>query len=140
MFLWEGAVEQGALSFSKKQDDVSDDIILRCKDLRAAIRLCVEASGLHLKEIAFALGPQENHLSRMMSSDGDRHLPPELIDKLMDICGNEIPLRWQALKRNYGLHRLKTALEMENERLRQELEEERKERVAMLKVLKELKA
>jgi len=134
-------MEQGSLRLQIKQDDVADAAVLRCKDLRAAIRLCIETSGLAMKEIAFDLDVKSDHLSRMVNNDGDpRHFPPELIDKLQDICGNEIPLRWQALKRNYGLYRLKSAIEVELDQERTEKEELKRELSILTKYLKEIRA
>lgn len=133
-------MEQGSLKLHINQQDASDDLILRCKDLRAAIRLCIETSGLQIKEIAFDLNFNKDHLSRMVNtSDDPRHFPPERLNELMTICGNEIPLRWLALSRGYGLYRLKNALELENERLKRELVEKEKEHATILKVIREMK-
>ena len=134
-------MEQGALKLKIMAEDVSDDAIKRCKDLRAAIRLCIETSGFQIKEIAFDLGFNKDHLSRMVNaSDDPRHFPPERINDLMNICGNEIPLRWQSLSRGYGLYRLKTELEIENENLRQQLAEQRRESELMMKLVKEIRS
>lgn len=133
-------MEQGTLRLETKHQDVSDTAILRCKDLRGAIRLCIETSGLQVKEIAFELNINKDHLSRMVNtSDDPRHFPPERLNDLMTTCGNEIPLRWLAMSRGYGLYRLKTELELENERLRLELEEKQREHETILKVIRELK-
>ena len=113
---------------------------IHSKDLRAAIRLCIETTGIAPKEVAFSLNMDSGHLSRMINtSDDPRHFPPERLNDLMDICGNEIPLKWQAQSRGYGIHLLKTALELENEKLRKELEEKNREHELMLKVFRELK-
>ncbi len=118
-----------------------EQIEIHSKDLRAAIRLCIETSGIAPKEIAFSLNMDSGHLSRMInSSDDPRHFPPERLGDLMNICGNEIPLRWLAQSRGYGLYRLKTELELENENLRKELAEKNREHEIIMKVFKELKA
>jgi plasmid maintenance system antidote protein VapI len=133
-------MEQGVLKLQAKRDEVADSAISKCKDLRAAIRLCIETSGLQVKEVAFDLNLNKDHLSRMVNNDGDpRHFPPELIDKLQDVCGNEIPLRWQAMRRNYGLYELKSAQDLKIERLELELEEERREKSLMMKIVKEMR-
>lgn len=133
-------MNQESLAFQIKSGDISDEMVARCKDLRAAIRLCVEVSGKQVKEVAFDLGINKDHLSRMINtSDDPRHFPPERIGDLMTICGNEIPLRWQAISRGYGLFRLKSELELELERTRRELEEARKEQSLMIKLMKEMK-
>lgn len=133
-------MEQGSLKIHVKAEEVSDSAVSRCKDLRAAIRLCIETSGLQIKEVAFDLNINKDHLSRMInSSDDPRHFPPERLNDLMDICGNEIPLRWMSLSRNYGLYRLKSALEIENEALKAQLAEQRREQEIMIKLLKEIR-
>jgi hypothetical protein len=133
-------MEQGNIVFQVKREEISDEAIKRCKDLRSAIRLCIEVSGIAPKEVAFALNIDSGHFSRMISTTDDpRHFPPERMNDLMNICINEIPLRWQAMHRGYGLFRLQTELEMENDRLRKELEEKDREHAIMLKVFRELK-
>lgn len=134
-------MEQGNLSLNMRDTDLPDDYVLKCRDLKHALKLCIEVSGIPFKDVAFQLDMPEKSISRMLSDNPEDHrnFPPELINSLMDICRNEIPLRWQALKRSYGLHRLKSALEIENENLRRELEEKSKEHETILKVIRELK-
>jgi len=139
-FLLGDGVEQSGLAFQIKSGEISDEMISRCKDLRSAIRLCIEVSGKQIKEVASDIGINKDHLSRMINtSDDPRHFPPERLNDLMTICRNEIPLRWQALSRGYGLYRLKSELEMELERTRSELEEARKEQALMMKLVKEIR-
>lgn len=133
-------MNQENLAFQIKSGDISDEMVVRCKDLRAAIRLCVEVSGKQIKEVAYELSINKDHLSRMINtSDDPRHFPPERLNDLMNICGNEVPLRWMALSRGYGLFRLKSELELELERTRRELDEARKEQALMMKLVKEIK-
>ena len=134
-------MEQGTLKLGRNHEDVSDEAVGRCKDLRAAIRMCIETSGFQIKEIAFDLGINKDHLSRMINtSDDPRHFPPERINDLMNVCGNEIPLRWQALSRGYGLYRLKTDLELEVDKLRAALRESEKEKEMMVKLVREIRS
>jgi len=134
-------MEQGNLHLSRRDGDLPDDIILNCRDLKHAIKLCVEVSGLPLKDVAFQLDIPDKSLSRMLADNPEDHrnFPPELIDLIMDVCHNEIPLRWQALRRNYGLHKLKSALELELEKTKRELAEERLEKQIMMKLVKEMR-
>lgn len=133
-------MEQGTLRLTTKHEDVSDDAVRRCKDLRSAIRMCIETSGLQTKEVAFDLNINKDHLSRMVNnSDDPRHFPPERLDDLMNVCRNEIPLRWQAMNRGYGLYRLKTELELENEKLRRDNEEKDRKYAMLLEVVREVK-
>ncbi len=96
--------------------DVDDTTIARQPTLLAAIKLCIQTAGLQDNQVAAELSIQEAQFSRCMS--GRAHFPPNQLDALMDLCGNEVPLRWLALKRGYGLVRLKSAVEEELERER----------------------
>lgn len=133
---------QGSLPFVEKKEEVPDVTILRCRDLKAAIRLCYEVSGLPLKELAFHLEIDERHLTRMMANNPNdqRHFPQDALQRLMDVCQNEIPLRWLALTRGYGLHKLKSELEVENETLRRQLQEQQREMETVKKWMKEIRA
>ena len=132
---------QGNLPFLPHRDEISDAAIIRCQDMKAAIRLCFEVSGLPIKDLAFQLDVDERQLSRMMASNPDdkRYFPPELLGRLMDICGNEIPLRWLALNRGFGLHRLKSKVELENDELRRRLEERDREMAVIKNFLREVR-
>lgn len=133
-------MEQGNLIFQVKSEEIADEIIARCKDLRCALRMCIDVSGIAPKEIAFRMDIDAGHFSRMTNAGDDpRHFPLERINELMIICGNEIPLRWMALSRGYGLYRLKTELELEIESLRGCLSEAVREKEMMLKLIKELR-
>lgn len=133
-------MEQGAFPFPV-MDEVPDSVIASCRDFKAAVRLCIEVSGLERKQVAFHLELQDAHLSRMLadSKDDERHFPINKITKLMEVCGNNIPLRWMANTRGFGLYRLKSEVEMENEALKREIEKEREEKALMLKMFRELK-
>lgn len=132
-------VEQAGLLLGMKQEEVADSVVARCKDLKEAINLCVTVSGLPIKDIAYQLGygSHPEQFTRMLTNGAS--LPPEKIDLLMNICGNEIPLRWLALNRGYGLHRLKSAVELENERLRAELEQKDREMSVIKAFFKDVK-
>jgi len=134
-------MEQGNLHLNRRDADLPDEYVLKCRDLKHALKLCIEVSGLPFKDVAFQLDLPEKSISRMLADNPDDHrnFPPELINQLMDVCHNEIPLRWQALSRNYGLHRLKSALEVELEEALRKLAEKDREHETMLKVIRELK-
>lgn len=108
---------------------INDETILKCRDFKDAVRFCIEVCSKERKEVAYELGMEESHLSRVLSNNPEerRHFPTDKFFKLMDICGNEIPLRWLALKRGYGLRKLRSVLEEEVEKLRKELAEKRTE-------------
>lgn len=88
---------------------VTVDMIEQQKSLLAAINLCVTLSGLDDKEIASTLEIQPAQWSRIQN--GDAHFPPNKLNDLMDICGNEAPVLWLANSRGYGLHLLKSEAE-----------------------------
>ncbi len=134
-------MEQAALLLSAK-DHIPDAVLGGCKDFRAAIRLCIEVSGLERKELAYHLGIQDAHLSRMLADSKDedqRHFPISKITKLMEVCGNEIPLRWLALSRGYGLFRLKSEVELENERLKAELSAQEAKLATIMEFMQKVK-
>jgi hypothetical protein len=100
----------------------------------------VELSGLCPKEVAFCLEIDQAHFSRMIGrAEDNRHFPPDLLGKLMDVCGNEVPLRFQALSRGYGMHRLKSELERENDALRIRLNEQEQRLATITDFIKQVK-
>jgi hypothetical protein len=118
-------VEQGRLPLSrtpKRADDISVEIIARQPNLLAAINLCIDVSGLEDKEIQLALDIDAGHFSNIRKGKTGCHFPTNKIDDLQTLCGNEIPLAWQALKRGKGLHLLETEAErqLRDERRRRE--------------------
>src|SRR6266498_1378239 len=113
--------EQGAFPFVEKKEEISESLIRKSRDMKSAIKLSIEVSGLPLKDVAYHLGMPDKTLSRMLADnpEDNRHFPPDKIPELMNITQNEIPLRWLALSRGYGLFRLKSEVEIENERLKE---------------------
>jgi hypothetical protein len=53
-------------------------------------------------------------------------MDPDLLFSLMDLCGNDVPLRYDALMRGYELIRVKSGLEERIAGLEKELAEERR--------------
>lgn len=134
---------QGELHINKRavpEAEISDNMILaRCPSLTLALDYCIEISPYTRQQVAFQFKWDIGHLNRQLNPNDRLHFNPDEIDAVMEFCGNTIPLRYQALKQNYGLHRLKSALELENDSLRRELEEKAREHETILKVIKELK-
>lgn len=125
----------------RSQEEIADHVISRHDDPKALLRFAAETSGRPLKAIADDIEMDDKQLIRCLSHNPNetRHFPFEHLLQFMEAIDNEIPLRWLALKRGYGLVRLKSALELENDKLRRELEEKAREHDTILKVLKELK-
>jgi hypothetical protein len=134
---------QGELHINKRsvpESEISDNMILaRCSSLTLALDYCIEISPFDRQQVAFQFGWDIGHLNRQLNPNDRSHFNPDEINALMEFCGNTIPLRYQALKQNYGLHRLKSALELENEQLRREIDDKTREHETILKVIRELK-
>lgn len=124
-------VEQGELPLARtpREADVSLDVILKRKDLLAAINLMIDVSGVDDKELYLALGIDAGHWSNIRKGKAGHHFPTNKLETAMDLCGNEIPLIWLAHRRGKGLHMLETEaqrlLRAANERAA-ELEKENK--------------
>lgn len=99
----------------QSKQEVSDAVIAGKATLHEAIVLCAHMAPVDSKVIAIELEIDPGQWSRIMS--GQAHFPPNKLDMFMDICGNEVPLRWLAMKRGYGLVRLQSEVERENEQL-----------------------
>ncbi|MHC1696868.1 MAG: hypothetical protein AB9919_02140 [Geobacteraceae bacterium] len=122
---------------AKPVSEISNEIITELPDKRAALRATILFSGKQLKAIAYEIGIEQSHLSKMINpSDDPRHYPQEKENLLMDVCGNEILLRWVLLSRGYPDLRLVLDLEAENARLRAELETVRNDRRVIMNVFK----
>jgi hypothetical protein len=94
-----------------RADSVTVDEIARLPNLLAAINRCMDVSGIEDKEIQLALKIDAGHFSNIRKGKAGCHFPTNKLDDLMTLCGNEIPLIWQALKRGKGLHLLQTEAE-----------------------------
>lgn len=86
----------------------------------AAISLCATKSGKLDKIIAADIGAQEAVWSRIQTTGKGFSL--EQLSLLMDSCGNEAPLHWLLLHRNYDPRSLRK-LETDTERKLREAEE-----------------
>ena len=72
--------------------------------LEGALRLCIDASGITPEQVAEKMGIKYSYFSRMLRDTDSRNFPPNRIDELMTICGNVIPLEWQAVRKGFYLH------------------------------------
>ena len=98
------------------------DEIKRQQTGHAAVALCATKSGKLDKVIAHDLGIQEAVWSRCKT--GQNSLSLEHLDDLMTVCGNEAPLLWLLMARNYDPHSLRmfeSATEKDNRLLREEV-------------------
>ncbi|MBC2768578.1 transcriptional regulator [Pusillimonas minor] len=116
-----------ALARKAEKVDVPMQLIERQSTMAGAIALCVQVSGLEDKEVYLSLGIDAGHWSRIMK--GDAHFPVNKLCDLMDLCGNEAPLKWLASHRGYGLVMLKTEAQRRIEELESQLNKERERRI-----------
>ena len=120
-------LDQVALPLSGRPEpaDVADSTLLKQTDMLAAIRLAIQESGLQDNQIYPVLRMEKAAFSKALG--GSNHFPSGKLDQLCDVLGNEVVLRWWALRRGYGLVKLKSTLEEENEQLRADLHEARRD-------------
>lgn len=86
---------------SATQADISDELLVRQPNLTAAVNLCINASGLEDKEIYLPLHIDPGHWTRIRQGKGNAHFPLNKLQQLQQLCGNDIPLRWQNLRQGY---------------------------------------
>lgn len=110
------------------QDTSDQEILLTCKTFKDSLRMALKKSGRSAKVVALELQERghkidEATLSLALSENPSqkKNFPPEAIDDFIAVT-NSIPLRYMALRQGYGLVRLKSELEMENEKLKAQLE------------------
>lgn len=89
--------------------DLPLETVIAQPSMSKAIALCVQVSGLDDKEVGKSLSIDAGHWTRIMNASG--HFPPDKLDPLCDLCGNEAPLQWWANKRGKGLVLLKSEAE-----------------------------
>ena len=130
-------MENGQLLLRKARQDVSQEVIEKLPNFKAALKLCKDISGLNDQQVSGELGIDPAQWSRMWGTTG--HFPPEKVTCLMDVCGNIVPLRWLALKYGYELRPLKSQVELENEQLRAALAQKEAEYEAVKKFMSEIK-
>jgi predicted XRE-type DNA-binding protein len=133
-------VEQGGLLLSRSPrvpevEEVSVASIGRKQNLLAAINYCIEVSGLDDKEIALALGIDAGHLSNIRKGKPGCNFPTNKLDDLMTLCGNEVPLIWQALKRGKGLVMLESEAQRQIRLLHEQLADERKKNEVLVQAI-----
>jgi len=127
------------------KEDVTDDVVRQKKTLKQALRLCVEVSGLSDKEIrayfTTSSGKEvdKGTWSRFFNDDDPVNFPTNEIQRLMNICGNLIPLRWMALIFGFELRPIKTKLEQELEAARGEISERDRKIEAMKEIIREMR-
>ena len=77
--------------------DIPDVLVAKQPNITAAVNLCINASGLDDKAIYLPLKIDPGHWTRIRH--GKAHFPLDQLNHLMDLCGNDIPLRWMNVQR-----------------------------------------
>lgn len=85
--------------------DVSVDEIARKRDFGQAITLTYDAAGLVPKQVLDKLRADKTQLSRWES--GEEGIKWPKLAALMDVCGNDVPVLWQAYQRGIDLHSIR---------------------------------
>lgn len=102
--------------------DVRPDEVSRKRSLGDALHMCAELAGFCLdKELQQRLGVDKAQFSRWASGTEGIVWPKFM--RLMDICGNDVPVLWMLHQRGYDLHsvhKLESETEKQNRLLRQE--------------------
>lgn len=112
-----------------QQKEVSIEVIMACKTFKEALKLCKSISGLEDKQICGHLDIDPAQWARIFGACG--HFPENKLIEYMRLCQNITPAIWLSRTLGYNLVPLKNELELENERLRQDLEKER-EKIAII--------
>jgi len=125
-------MDQPELNLKVQMQAVDTALIARQHSFTGALMLCQQLSGLEDKEVCKSLGIDPAHWSR--AKVGQAHFPQERLEKLMDVCGNEVPLLWLSYRRGYELTPMLT--EMERRLLVEKAEKDRL--AAENKILREM--
>lgn len=125
-------MDQPELNLKVQMQAVDAALIARQSSFTGALMLCQQLSGLEDKEVCKSLGIDPAHWSRVKV--GQAHFPQERLEKLMDVCGNEVPLFWLSYRRGYELTPMLT--EMERRLLVEKAEKDRL--AAENKILREM--
>lgn len=128
----------------KAREEVPLQIISSCRTLSSTVRLMITSSGYSEDQVGCALGYSTSHWSEILN--GKKNLPWEKngegkggLKEAMDFCASDLPLRWLALSRGYGLFRLKSEVELENERLKAELSAQEAKLATIMEFMQKVK-
>lgn len=118
--------EQLDLRVKRPALQIDLSVLPTIKSLPQAISKCAELVGSIDKTVAIDTGIDSPTWARI--KQGDAGIKGEFLDRLMDACGNELPLLWLLHSRGYdprSLRRYENDVERENRELREQLEAER---------------
>jgi hypothetical protein len=89
------------LGVARKPEMVDWALIAKCEDEIAALQLCVQLSRLAYETVAFKIGIDRGHFTRIMQGHG--HLPARKRTQLMALCGNLAPMQYDCLRFGFRL-------------------------------------
>lgn len=89
--------------------DYQEQTARKCKSRSHALRKCVEISDLEAKEIYGPLGIDQGQWSRIWA--GTAYPDPDILFDLMTLCGNTVPVRYDAWVLGCELKPLRNDLE-----------------------------
>lgn len=130
-----------ALRVKRPPIKIDPAVIPTIKSLNQAVAKCAELVVSIDKTVAIDTGIDASTWARI--KQGDAGIKGDFLDRLMDACGNELPLFWLLHSRGYDpscLRRYETDVEKENRELREQLERERAELAVIKNFIKEMKA
>lgn len=112
---------------------VRPEEVAREKTLGSSIELCAKLAGFELdKTLQQELGVDKAQFSRWQS--GSEGIIWPKLEKLMDVCGNDVPLLWMLYRRGWDLNSLRKRESETEQRLREVQEQLDSERSARLAV------
>ena len=93
--------EMPLLGVMGKAELVDWALVAKCQDEVQALQLCVQLSRFAYETVAFKLGIDRGHFTRIMQGHG--HLPARKRTQLMALCGNLAPMQYDCLRFGFKL-------------------------------------
>lgn len=91
--------KQFDIPLRRPMQDIDLSVVISQKTYLDSINLCVSLSGFKDDYVSRCLEIDAAQWSKIKK--GSAHFPPNKINELMDICGNEAPLMWMNYSRGY---------------------------------------
>lgn len=110
--------------------EVRPEEVARERTLGGAVALCAKAAGFDIdSELKKKLGVDAAQFSRWQS--GQEGIVWPKFEKLMDVCGNDVPLLWMLHRRGYDI----ASLRKRESEIEKQLREANEQIVALKRVL-----
>ncbi len=105
--------------------ETQEEIVRGLRSRKQALKRCFDESNLDAKEVYSRLGVDQSQFSKILA--GKAFPDPDHYFEIMEICGNEIPARYDAYHLGCELKPLLSSVEEENADLRRQLAEQQRE-------------